>query len=90
MDEIKNKVENIENLLTNINNKDDIIELYKSLIIELKLLFEKAFIDFLIMKKRDEKRVSYSQKYYNENKEKIKKTAKEHYNKYKKSYKEGN
>jgi len=91
MEDLKNKVGNIEDLINNNNiNKDDVIELYKSLILELKLLFEKAFIDYLIIKKRDEKRVTYSQKYYNENKEKIKQTAKEHYSKYKKSYKESN
>lgn len=85
MEELKTKIELIENQINNTDNDNDKVKLYKSLISELKLLYEKAFIDYLLMKKRDEKRVNYTKKYYEDHKEKIKQTAKEHYNKNKKS-----
>ena len=85
MEELKNKIELIENEINNTDNDSDKVKLYKSLISELKLLYEKAFIEYLLMKKRDEKRVNYTKKYYEDHKEKIKQTAKEHYNKNKKS-----
>tara|TARA_R110002020_G_scaffold174619_3_gene366120 strand:+ start:540 stop:800 length:261 start_codon:yes stop_codon:yes gene_type:complete len=85
MEELKNKIELIENEINNTDNDNDKVKLYKSLISELKLLYEKAFIEYLLMKKRDEKRVNYTKKYYEDHKEKIKHTAKEHYNKNKKS-----
>ena len=85
MEELKNKIELIENEINNTDNDSDKVKLYKSLISELKLLYEKAFIEYLLMKKRDEKRVNYTKKYYEDHKEQIKHTAKEYYNKNKKS-----
>jgi len=79
MENIHNKIMEIENEIKKDIDDGDKYILQMELVDNYKNLVDLIFTDYLILKTEQDKRKNYTKSYYKKNKDKIKKVSLEHY-----------